>query len=96
VGKPPKYDVVDAERFREMNARADARRAADLMAAKERQHAQGKEPFDMATFQKLYDTTDDSRSPARFEELYYVVHSSRVRTIEEFAKLMAEHDLWRD
>jgi len=89
--KPP---VVTDEMFAEMKAKRDAQSAANLAAAKEKQHADGKEPFDMAAFEELYDTTGDTRTPARFERLYYLIHFS-VRSLEEFAKLMTERDEWR-
>lgn len=90
--KPP---IVSDEAFRQMTLDRDVRRAASLLSAKEEQHADGKEPFSLDSFNNLYDTSEDSRQSARYEELYYLVHS-HVESLEEFARVLTEIDQWRD
>lgn len=98
---PPEGDELDGELAHELFAQQKAKNAALLAAAKRDQHAAGKEPFDLDALERIYDTTTMMGSlPSRetrqrtYEHKYYMLHS-KAMTLEEFAKLMEENDLWR-
>jgi len=92
----------DSEYVAKLFAKQRAERAARLAAAKQEQHAAGKQPFDLEALEKIYDTSNESgylgsleNRQQQYEEYYYVTYS-HVKTIEEFAKAKAKNDLWRN
>ena len=88
---------MDHKRLAEQNARIAKR----LAEAKREAAKRGKEPFDLDKFDKIFPPDDDDPwfNPTReqrledLEENYYVSHPE-VMTLEEFAKLRAELDIW--
>ncbi len=90
------------ELFRKLKARGDEQAAANLAAAKEKQHAQGKEPFDLDALVRVYDTSSEAghlgnrESRQRQYEVYYYLLYPEVMTLEQFANAKAKNDLWRN
>ena len=74
-------------------------RMADLDAAKARATEEGKEPFDLRKLETLCDTSqagrmaEESDRQATYEYMYYVEHKN-VRTVQEFAAIVAGIASW--
>lgn len=92
----------DNELFRQLLAKQRAERESQLTAAKEQQHTAGKEPFDLDSLERIYDTTTEAgalgsrESRQRQYEVYYYLLYPKVMTLGEFAKAKAKNDLWRN
>jgi hypothetical protein len=84
------------KKLKEENANT---KVADLDAAKALAAQQGKEPFDLPRLETLCDTSQAGRlaqekdRQATYEYLYYVEHKN-VRTLPEFAAIVAAIASW--
>ncbi len=93
--------MSDLDFFQQLTRRREAEQAQQLDRARAAATETGKEPFDLDRLEQLLDTTTDlgtlpprSDRQRRWEEKYYLGHAE-VRTLAEFAALMADLDASR-
>lgn len=76
-------------------AGSEERRAAELAAAEQRAREDGKELFDLARFEQLLNRGSQARREADHRTNYYLLWSE-LRTLQEYAQKLLDHEPWED
>lgn len=79
----------------ELAARRKRENAEALAKAIKEAEANGKEPFDLARFEKLLNRGSQARREHERRENYYISHPE-IRTLEDYAKHLIEIEPWND
>jgi len=72
-------------------AEAERKRAAALAKAEEDARASGKELFDLARFETLYNLGPQAANEMGHRVGYYLMHPE-IRTLEEYARIARENE----